>query len=175
MTAVSHGEMLAGTGKHLTPTQLRAWTGFLDAGRMLEQILANHLSECFDMTHREYEVMVRIDGAGGRQRMSVLASQIVASAPLITQTVKRLEDRGWVAKEPAANDMRGVDAVLQPDGRAALIEASGDHAALIKELLLEPVGDGELSSFADAISRVADHFRNHRSGKPCSNPDCSLS
>ena len=75
---------IVGTGAHLSREQLRVWTSLNDAIRIVDSeieadLLANH-----HMTHREYEVLVRVDGAGGRARMSALAMQIEASAPLIT-------------------------------------------------------------------------------------------
>lgn len=165
---------LDGTGRHLTSDELRAWTGFLDAGRMIDEVLAKHLSTQHDLSHRDYEVLVRVDGAGGRMRMSVLARQIVASAPLITQTVVRLEERMLIERQPAeSGDGRGVDAVLLPAGREILAEASGEHAEIIRDLLLDRIHP--LGPFADAVQGVADHLRAHRLGDSCSDDDCPFS
>ncbi|MFW2383071.1 MAG: MarR family winged helix-turn-helix transcriptional regulator [Acidimicrobiales bacterium] len=151
-----------GTGKHLTELELRAWTGFLDASRMLEERLANQLSEHFDMSHRDYEVLVRLDGAGGRLRMSELAVQMVASQPLMSQTVNRLEKRGWVVREESTIDRRSIEAVISDAGRAALGRSSGPHAALVKSLLLDVVAESSLDEFSNSINRVAARLRDHR-------------
>ena len=164
----------AGTGAHLSPAELRAWTSFLDAGRIIETELAAQLVDEFGMTHREYEVLVRLDGIGGRERMSVLARQIEASAPLVTQTVTRLEERGWVTRETSEADRRGVEASLTSAGRLALARAAQPHAALVRELLLEPLGE-DLAIVAGALGRVADHLRAHRAGTACDDPACPLS
>ena len=166
-----HHPELAGTGRHLTADELRAWTGFLDAGRMVDEVLAKHLSSQHDLSHRDYEVLVRVDGAGGRMRMSVLARQIVASAPLVTQTVVRLEERLLIERQPAASgDGRGVDAVLLPAGTSLLAEASGEHAEIIRDLLLDRIDP--LLPFADAMQQVAGHLRAHRLGDSCDAQDC---
>jgi len=162
---------IVGTGAHLTQEQLRVWTSLNDAIRIVDSeieadLLANH-----DMTHREYEVLVRVDGAGGRARMSVLALQIEASAPLITQTVQKLEDRGWIARQPSPEDKRGVDAVLTPDGRSALATAAKPHAEAIRSLLLDPLGV-DLGQIAAAVGPMADHLRAHRRGETCEDDDC---
>jgi DNA-binding MarR family transcriptional regulator len=162
-----------GTGRHLSGDELRAWTGFLDAGRMINEVLAKHLVVDHGMSHRDYEVLVRIDGAGGRMRMSVLARQIVASAALISQTIERLEQRGMVERQPAASgDGRGIEAVLLPQGREGLALASADHAEIIRTLLHQRVGTEDLPTFGLAMSRVADHLRAHRRGEPCSDDQC---
>ncbi|NND01934.1 MAG: MarR family transcriptional regulator, partial [Acidimicrobiia bacterium] len=127
--------MKAGTGVHMTPAQLRAWTSFLEASRQLEHALAKHLKSEHSMLHSEYEILVRVDGAGGRMRMGVLASRIVESHSRVSHTVARLEERGWVAREPSPEDGRGYEVVVTPLGTKELGAASKKHAELIKQFL----------------------------------------
>jgi DNA-binding MarR family transcriptional regulator len=162
-----------GTGAHLTTEQLRVWTSLLDTIRILETELETELIANHAMTHREYEVLVRVDGGGGSARMSALARQIEASAPLVTQTVKRLEERGWIIRQPAPSDKRGVDAVLTARGRRALKDAAPPHAATIRRLLLDPIGPN-LGNIAEIAGPLADHLRQHRSAGSCDDPACSL-
>lgn len=165
---------LAGTGRHLDPTALRIWTSLLDSGRMLDEILSAHLAEDHKMTHREYEILVRLDGAGGRTRMSVLAAQMVASPSLITQTIERLEAREWVSREASLDDGRGVDAVLLADGRVALAAAAEPHAEIIQRLLIDRQPADALEVVADSLGQVADHLRAHRRGEACGDDECPL-
>lgn len=162
-----------GTGRHLTALQLQAWTGFLDAARMLDDVLGRHLVVDHDLSHREYEVLVRLDGHGGRMRMSLLAEQIVASPALVTQTIARLEARELATREAVASgDGRGVEAVITALGRATLKSAATGHAAIVVELLLERIGPDHLQSFAGAVDDVAAHLRSHRHGEACERPEC---
>lgn len=163
---------ITGTGAHLSPAQLRVWTALLDTSRILDTELEAAL-ELHGMKHREYEVLVRVDGAGGRLRMSVLARQIEASAALISQTVAKLEARDWVAREASDLDGRGVDAVLTTRGRSALAAAAEPHAELIRTLLLDPIKN-ELAVVADALDGVATHLRAHRSGARCEDANCPM-
>ena len=163
-------EDLSGTGRHLTRSELRTWTRFLDAGRLLEEILAKHVARDHGMTHSDYEVLVRLDGSGGAMRMAVLARQVVSSAQKLTHTANRLEQRGWITREPVAEDGRGLMAILTEDGRAALAAAAGEHADLIKQFLLSELTADEQAIIADAMDRVATHMRLHRNREPC--PRC---
>lgn len=156
----------------MSVTELRAWTSFLDASRIIDAELERHLATEHEMSHREYEVLVRLDGHGGRMRMSVLARQIEASPPLVSQTVDRLAQREWVRREPTPDDKRGIDAVLAPAGRDALLAASGEHADLVKSLLTDRLGP-DLDGIAVALGAVADHLRAHRLGADCGDP-CPL-
>lgn len=176
MQAVSpETTQIDGTGRHLTKVELLAWTGFLDASRMLEERLAHQLSEQSGMTHREYEVLVRLDGAGGRLRMSELAQKMVASQPLMSQTVNRLESRNWVKREASTVDRRSTETVLTDEGCEALREASAPHAAMVKKLLLDILAKNDLEAFAASLTEVADHLRAHRRGDSCSEEHCPLS
>ncbi len=159
---------LAGTGRHLSKTELRTWTRFLDAGRLLEEILAGHVAHEHGMSHSDYEVLVRLDGAGGEIRMTTLAHQVVSSAQKLTHTANRLEKRGWIERTPVEEDGRGLMARLLPPGRAALEAASGEHAQLIKQFLLNILSVEEQQLIAEAMDRVATHMRVHRGKEPCS-------
>ncbi|MDH3682915.1 MAG: MarR family transcriptional regulator [Acidimicrobiia bacterium] len=162
---------LVGTGHHLTKGELRAWTTFLDAGRLLEEILARHVSHDHDMTHSDYEVLVRLDGAGGRMRMAVLAEQVVSSAQKLTHTANRLERRGWISRQPVEEDGRGLTAVLLPPGRNALAAAAGEHADLIRQFLLDRLTPAEQELLADLMGSLSAHMRVHRRGEPCNECD----
>lgn len=162
---------LAGTGHHLSKSELRTWTRFLDAGRLLEEVLARHVSDEHDMTHSDYEVLVHLDGAGGSMRMTTLAERVVSSAQKLTHTANRLEQRGWIGRRPVATDGRGIEAVLREPGRVALAAAAGEHADLIRRFLLDLLTVDEQDQVADAMDRVAAHLRIHRQGGPCSHCD----
>lgn len=162
---------LVGTGRHLSKLELRVWTRFLDAARLLEELLAQHLSHQHSMTHSDYEVLVRLDGSDGRMRMTSLARQVVSSSQKLTKTADRLEQRGWIERVPVPEDGRGLEAVLLPAGRQALALAAGEHAALIKQFLLDQLSGDEQRVVADSMDRLSSHMRIHRDGEPC--PSCS--
>lgn len=161
---------LAGTGRHLSKSELRTWTRFLDAGRLLEEILARHVAQDHGLPHSDYEVLVRLDGSGGEMRMSTLADQVVSSAQKLTHTANRLEKRGWIERAAVEEDGRGLVARLLPPGRAALEAASGEHAELIKQFLLDMLSGEEKELIAEAMDRVSTHMRVHRRNEPC--PRC---
>ncbi len=161
---------LAGTGRHLSASELRTWTRFLDASRLLEEILARDLAENHDMTHSDYEVLVRLDGAGGKMRMTSLAEQVVSSAQKLTHTANRLEKRKWIARLPIEEDGRGLMATLLPNGKARLADAADDHAELIRRFLLNSMSGDEQQAMADIMDRLSTHMRVHRRKESC--PDC---
>ncbi len=161
---------LVGTGRHLSKQELFAWTRFLDAGRLLEEILAEHVAREHRMTHSDYEVLVRLDGAGGSLRMTELAAEVVSSAQKLTHIANRLERRGWIERIPAEDDGRGLIARLTPSGGSALADAAVGHAALIKRFLLDDLPPEDQIRLGEVMERIATHLRVHRRGGPC--PRC---
>lgn len=171
MTDSYDPEELAGTGRHMSPDELFIWTRFLDAGRLLEEVLSTHVSRSHNMTHSDYEVLVRLDGFGGQLRMTELADQVVSSAQKLTHTANRLERRGWIVRNAVAEDGRGLSAQLLEPGRAALAAASAEHAQLIKQFLHQQLSASEQKLIGVAMARIAEHLRLHRRGEHC--PQCS--
>jgi DNA-binding MarR family transcriptional regulator len=163
--ATESGE-LRGTGAHLDTDELFAWTRFLDAGRLVEEMLSRHLATEHEMTHSDYEVLVRLDGAGNSMRLSTLAEQCVSSKSKLTHTLDRLEVRGWIERHPSADDRRGIVALLTPTGSDVLAAAAVGHAALIKEHLLDVWHPAELPVIAGAMERVALGLRARRPTAP---------
>lgn len=161
---------LVGTGAHLSKDELWVWTRFVQASRLMEEVVAQQLSRDHGMTHSDYEVLVLLDSAGGRLRMSILANLAVSSSQKLTKTADRLERRGWIERVPVPGDGRGLEAVLLPAGRSALAEASAPHAALIRRYLLDVLAPAEAAVVADAMNEVAAHLRTHRDGQAC--PRC---
>ena len=161
---------LVGTGRHLSKQELFTWTRFLDAGRLLEEMLAGHVAQEHRMTHSDYEVLVRLDGAGGSLRMTELAAAVVSSAQKLTHIANRLEGRGWIERIPAQGDGRGLVARLTPPGRSALADAAVGHAALIKRFLLDDLSPEDQIRLGETMDGIATHLRVHRRGGPC--PRC---
>jgi DNA-binding MarR family transcriptional regulator len=155
-------ETLSGTGRHLTGEELYTWTRFLDAGRLVEEMLSRHLADEHAMTHLDYEVLVRVDGAGGSMRLSTLAELCVSSKSRLTHAINRLEERGWIERGPVEGDGRGVAAELTAAGRTELAAAAIGHAELIRHHLLGVLNHAEVPVVGGAMDRVSQHLRDRR-------------
>lgn len=162
MAGVRVAGQLRGTGAHLTEAELFTWTRFLDASRLIEERLARNLADRHSMTLSDYEVLVRLDGNGNSMRLAVLAEQCVSSKSKLTHTLDRLEARCWIERRPAADDGRGIVAHLTTAGSDALAEAAVDHAALIREHLLDRWHPAEIPVIGDAMARVSRGLRDDR-------------
>src|SRR6476661_5111629 len=108
--------------------QQRSWRAFLVGTTLLMERLDRDLRDQHRMSLPEYEILVRLSEAPGhRLRMAMLADSVSHSRSRVTHTVSRMEAAGLVARDACLSDGRGVEAVLTPQGQAALEAAAPTH------------------------------------------------
>ena len=138
-------------------TEARAWGGFLSTHGRLSRRLEENLRRTSDLSHAEYEVLLRLSGADGRQlRLQTLASESVLSHSGISRLVDRLEQAGLVERIEAKEDRRGAYAVLTDRGAKHFAEAARQHTALVHELFLSKFSAEELTTMASFWARLDD-------------------
>lgn len=142
----------------LTACEQQAWRNYIRGVRLVDERLRRGL-ESHDLSHPEYEILVRLSEAPERTaRMSELADETVSSRSRLTHTVARLERKEWVRRRPSADDGRGVECVLTDEGFAALATAACAHVADVRELLLDALSPPEFLALGAAMGKVADRI-----------------
>jgi DNA-binding MarR family transcriptional regulator len=96
--------------------------------------------------------------ARGACRITELAEYEGLAQPTMTLLVKRLEKRGWVARERDAADRRAVLVSLTPAGAAALEQArAGYRAVLARHLAAMSAGEAAaLTTATEALGHLID-------------------
>jgi DNA-binding MarR family transcriptional regulator len=139
----------------LTAGEQRAWRDFLDVTRLLMERLNRQLVEDSGMSLAEYEVLVQVSEAPDRRlRMSELADLVVNSRSRLTHTVRRLEERGWVAREDCAEDRRGILCVLLDEGYAVLQAAAPGHVEAVRSIIFDPLGAPDVDALGTVMAKV---------------------
>lgn len=140
----------------LTKDQQRAWRAYVEAVRLLAESLDAQLQADADMPHAYYELLVRLSEAPGRQlRMAELATGTQSSRSRVSHAVARLQERGWVRREPCPSDRRGQLAVLTDAGHAALAAAAPGHVARVRATVIDALSPHQLHALADASTAIA--------------------
>lgn len=108
-----------------------------------------------------YQVLAMLSEAPDRQlRMADLAAAAWSSPSRMSHAVDRLEEAGWVIREPAPGDGRGQIAQLTDAGRQQLAAAAPGHARAVRAVLFDALEDDRLRAFGDvcrgALSRLAE-------------------
>ena len=139
----------------LSEGEQRTWRAYLTANQLLSDALDRQLMRDSGLPHGYYEILVRLSEAPGRSlRMSELAVASQSSRSRLSHAVARLEERGWVRREVAAEDRRGQVAVLTDEGFAALAEAAPGHVEAVRSYLFDPLTEAQVAQLREISEAV---------------------
>src|ERR687889_1163203 len=150
---------MAGT-RWLDDDEQAAWRGLLAATSLIDRRLDEQLQRDSGMPHAYYTVLVALSEQPGRAcRMSVLADLTMSSQSRVSHAVARLEERGWVRREPSASDGRGKLAVLTNAGLREMRDAAPGHVEQVRRVVfdrLTPAQVRQLAAIPSAITTPAE-------------------
>jgi DNA-binding MarR family transcriptional regulator len=139
----------------LTPLEFDAWAGLLSTHARLERGLDREMLDAEGISVSAYEVLLRLAyGPGKRMRMRDIADSLLLSRSGLTGIVSELERRGYVTRERAADDGRGIEAALTRTGQAAFRRAQRVHLAGVRARFLRHLSDQQLQQLADAWAAI---------------------
>ena len=123
----------------------------------LQPVLSAQLQREFGISQFEYLILARLSEApGSKLRMSVLATTTGSSLPRLSQAVGRLEKRGWVSRQPDAEDSRDTLAVLNRAGLRQLKEAAPSHVEAVREFVFDRLTRVQARQLGAICQRILD-------------------
>src|SRR5215213_12007085 len=130
-----------------------AWRGLLAATDLIDRLLDEQLQRDSGMPHAYYTVLVALSEQPGRAcRMSVLAQRTMSSQSRVSHAVARLEERGWVRRDPSSSDRRGKLAVLTEEGRRGLREAAPGHVEQVRRVVFDRLTPAQVQQLREITS-----------------------
>lgn len=145
----------------LSDQQQVSWRAYLEGASRLDEALNRDLEADSGLSLNEYEVLVRLSENPNRtMRMSHLADSLAHSRSRVTHTVRRLEERGLVARESCVVDGRGVNAILTDGGYEVLVAAAPRHVRSVRRHLVDVLTPEQLAVLGEAMERVAEACRD---------------
>jgi len=138
---------------------MAAWLAFVEVSHRLDRVIEQQLRQDAGLSHAQYEILSRLDAAGGRLRMSELADVIIVSRSGLTYQVTQLERADLVRRERDAADERGVLAVLTGAGRAALHSAAPGHVRVVRHYLIDALTPAQRSAMTEGLAAARDRLR----------------
>lgn len=138
----------------LTTAQQRGWRAYLRGGRLLDDALDRDLQRR-GVSLSEYEILAILSEVEGRRlRMSTLADLVVQSRSRLTHTAARLEQRGWVQRQPSPDDRRGVELWLTEAGRERLDDVAPVHVDSVRRHLVDQLTPEQFAAFTEAMVAI---------------------
>lgn len=143
------------TTRWLSGDELATWVRLTALVELLPGVLDTQLRRDAQLTHFEYYVLAMLSEAPDRVlRMTELAAQTNATLPRLSHVVRRLEDRGLVARRPCPEDGRATNAHLTDEGWRTIVDTAPGHVATVRERVLDALTAdqvAQLGEIADAI------------------------
>ena len=138
----------------LSPAEQRAWRDFLWGGRVVMAGLDRDLRGA-GVQASEYEILSMLsESPGHSMRMSELATLVVQSRSRLTHAASRLEERGWVMRQPCEEDRRGVLLTLTEDGLHTLVDLAPLHVDSVRRHLVDLLTPEEFARLGELMSVV---------------------
>jgi DNA-binding MarR family transcriptional regulator len=107
-----------------------------------------------ELSAPQFNVLRILRGAGpGGLQCGQIAERMVTHDPDLTRLLDRLEARGMVAKTRDTKDRRVVNACITKDGLAAVVHATRDVQARLREVM-KPIDRAHLEQLAEMLETV---------------------
>ena len=116
---------------------VRLWLRLVSCERSIEQRLRSHLSENFDVTLPQFEVLWELDRCDAPVVMSRLSEQLKVTSSNLTGVVDRLERKGLVERFRSSTDRRVQRIEMTSAGRTAFAEIAADNALWVVRAFTE--------------------------------------
>jgi DNA-binding MarR family transcriptional regulator len=143
----------------LNDEEFRAWIGYRRMRGLLDLRIARDLAEDSGLSEPDYDVLSSLgDAEGHRGRLSELASRMLWSKSRLSHHITRMQSRGLVVKEEAADDGRGAVVVLTDKGRRTIEEAAPAHVASVRRHFVDVLTDEEITTLGAIAERVLAHL-----------------
>lgn len=134
----------------LSEEEQRAWVAVAHLVVQLPGVLDTQLQRDSGLRLFEYLALSRLSMAPGRRlRMSELAELTGGSLSRLSNVVKRLEQRGFVQREPDPDNGRYTNAILTEPGWEKVVAAAPGHVAAVRDLVIDPLDPSQLSALAE--------------------------
>ena len=144
----------------LDDDEQRTWRSFLATSELLYGALDRQLQRDAGINHASYVVLAMLSEAPGRSlRMSELAALANSSPSRLSHAVARLQERGWIRREPTPKDGRGTVAVLTDAGWDKVTATAPGHVAEVRRLVLDPLTRTQLRQLHEIATRIRQVLR----------------
>jgi DNA-binding MarR family transcriptional regulator len=133
----------------------RLWRAFSSMNRALAREIDRQLQRDAGISNADYSVLITLFEAPDRRlRTGELAELLTWEKSRVSHQISRMEARGLVERAECVEDGRGTWIVLTADGRRATLGAMRDHAAKLREIFFDVLGDDEKDALRAGAARV---------------------
>jgi len=137
----------------LSAEQQRVWRGYLAMVSGLQTAMHRQLQRDCGLSLADYEVLVAL-AEQGPLRVNALGARLGWEQSRLSHQLRRMCDRGLVARRGSAEDRRGRVVEITPAGRRALDRAAPGHAELVRDIVFAGLDGEQLRTFGAVVDTV---------------------
>ena len=144
-----------GEPRWLSSTETEAWQAVAALLLQLPGPLDAQLQQDSGLTLFEYLVLSSLSMAPDRtSRMSGLARLANGSQSRLSNVARRLEERGWLRREPDPRDGRSTVARLTDSGWDVVRAAAPGHVEAVRRMVIDPLTGPQLEALSAAAHSI---------------------
>jgi DNA-binding MarR family transcriptional regulator len=141
----------------LSAEQALAFTGLLEAGRVLGRELEGELEAAHGLSFSALGLLGQMVAAeGGTLRLTKLAQEMGLSLSRVSRIVDSLEGRGLLVREACPADARATNAHLTSTGATLVGEAQATHRAGVQRRFFAKLSEAQVTALAGACMSLLD-------------------
>ena len=141
----------------LDDAEMDAWLPLMGLLVMVPASLDAQMQRVADLNQFEYLILARLSESPERtMRISALAAEWFGSLSRLSHLVKRLEQRGWVRREPDPQDGRYTNAVLTDAGWDKVNVTAPMQVEIVRRLVLNHLSRPQLRQIQTIAARIID-------------------
>ena len=146
----------------LDERQRLLWQAYRDLYQELAKALEDQLLRDAGLSGSEYAVLVPLSHTpGGVLRARELGSELGWDRSRLSHLVRRMEQRGLVAREECSEDRRGSMVRLTDAGMAAVEDVAPAHSEAIRRYFFDQLSNAELETLAAVFDRLLRGLRGY--------------
>jgi DNA-binding MarR family transcriptional regulator len=150
------------SSRQLDQEELAIWGAFLDLWRVLASGMERQLTDA-GSSGADYQVLVTLAEAGRALRPRDIGIHLAWDRSRVSHQLRRMEQRGLVARTGVEDDARGTLVALTAKGRQTLRAAAPGHVAWVRENFLRHLDDSD----AEVLTGLAQRIVQSLAGTPC--------
>ncbi|HEX3651163.1 MAG TPA: MarR family transcriptional regulator [Pseudonocardiaceae bacterium] len=143
--------------------EMVSWWGLVIEGYLATQDkVMGQIADEHGLAPASFDILIRLlRSPDHRMPMTRLAREAALSSGGFTKVADRLVKAGLVRREPCDVDRRITYARLTDHGLATAVRARGTCAAVLRRIVLEPLGQERAGALADTMRALRETNQDH--------------
>lgn len=155
----------------LSSEEEAAWRAYRRMRALLDLQVSRDLLVESALSDADYDVLSNLsDAADRRGRLKDLADMMLWSESRLSHHITRMEQRGLVAREKAADDRRGTVIVMTEHGWTVLKEAAPRHVSSVRRNLIDLLTRQQVKALHEVADTVVEHLCSEQLQDPTAGP-----